>query len=189
VLKCPEHLFALRAIRTVYPDARLVFVHRDPVRVLLSQTRLTEVLRKPFTRRLDRDRIGQDESARWLAGARRMVEVGDDAGLPDPVCHVHHMDLIADPVATVDAVYRHFGEALPVSAAAGIEHYVAAHPHGGYGRHDYRVSDHGLDPRQERARFRPYMLRFGITAEEAGLHPRADSHPTNPTEAVEPLRG
>jgi hypothetical protein len=118
-----------------------------------------------------------------------MVEVGDDAGLPDPVCHVHHMDLIADPVATVDAVYRHFGEALPVSAAAGIEHYVAAHPHGGYGRHDYRVSDHGLDPRQERARFRPYMLRFGITAEEAGLHPRADSHPTNPTEAVEPLRG
>ena len=122
VLKCPEHLFALRAIRTVYPDARLVFVHRDPVRVLLSQTRLTEVLRQPFTRRLDHDRIGQDESARWLAGARRMVEVGDDAGLPDPVCHVHHMDLIADPVATVDAVYRHFGEALPVSAAAGIEH-------------------------------------------------------------------
>src|SRR5262249_38317778 len=29
VLKCPEHVFALRAIRTVYPDARLIFVHRD----------------------------------------------------------------------------------------------------------------------------------------------------------------
>ena len=36
VLKCPEHVFALRAIRAVYPDARLIFVHRDPVKVLLS---------------------------------------------------------------------------------------------------------------------------------------------------------
>ena len=35
VLKCPDHLFALDAIREVYPDARFVFVHRDPMRVLL----------------------------------------------------------------------------------------------------------------------------------------------------------
>jgi hypothetical protein len=32
VLKCPDHVFALAAIRSVYPDARLVFVHRDPSR-------------------------------------------------------------------------------------------------------------------------------------------------------------
>src|SRR5262249_41365936 len=49
VLKCPEHVFALRSIREVYPDARLIFVHRDPVKVLLSVARLTEVLRRPFT--------------------------------------------------------------------------------------------------------------------------------------------
>ena len=46
VVKCPEHLFALQSIRAVYPDARVVFVHRDPVKVLLSQSRLTEVLRR-----------------------------------------------------------------------------------------------------------------------------------------------
>src|SRR5208337_341980 len=66
VLKCPDHLFALEAIRAVYPDARLVFVHRDPVKVLLSVARLTEVLRRPFTRDLDPRTIGRDESARWL---------------------------------------------------------------------------------------------------------------------------
>ena len=38
----------------VYPDARLVFVHRDPVKVLLSVARLTEVVRRPFTRRVNR---------------------------------------------------------------------------------------------------------------------------------------
>ncbi len=189
VLKCPEHLFALRSIRAVYPDARLVFVHRDPVRVLLSQARLTEVLRRPFTRRMDLRLIGRDESARWLDGTRRMMEVGDDAGLPEPVCHVHHMDLIADPVATVDAVYRHFGETLPATAVTRIEAYVKAHPNGGYGRHDYHTTDHGLDPTVERARFRPYMLRFGITAEDGRPRRRDDASTPSTLPAVEPLQG
>ena len=65
VLKCPEHLFALQTIRAVYPDARLVFVHRDPMKVLASQARLTEVIRRPFTRRLDPQTLGPAESRRW----------------------------------------------------------------------------------------------------------------------------
>jgi len=165
VLKCPEHVFALRAIRTVYPDARMIFVHRDPVKVLLSVAHLTEVLRRPFSRSLDPKLIGHDESARWLAGAERMMETGDDAGLPESVCHVHHMDLISDPVATVDGVYRHFGMSLPEKASEAIDRYVLARPNGGYGPRHYRFEDHGLDEATERARFRPYMLRFGIADE------------------------
>jgi hypothetical protein len=172
VLKCPEHVFALSAIRAVYPDARLVFVHRDPVKVLLSVAHLTEVLRRPFTRSLDPKLIGRDESARWLAGAERMMRTGDDAGLPEPVCHVHHMDLISDPVATVDGVYRHFGMSLPDTASAAIERYVADRPNGGYGPRHYAFADHGLDEAAERARFRPYMLRFGIAAEATSEHRR-----------------
>ena len=55
VLKCPDHLFALRDLRVAFPDARVVFVHRDPVKVLLSLCKLTEVLRRPFSRTVDRD--------------------------------------------------------------------------------------------------------------------------------------
>jgi hypothetical protein len=167
VLKCPEHLFALQAIRAVYPDARLIFVHRDPVKVLLSQARLTEVLRRPFTRRLDPGMLGPDESRRWLDGTSRMMAIGDDAGLPHPVCHVHHMDLISDPVSTVEGVYRHFGMTLSPTMASAIDDYVAAKPRGGYGAHSYHFEDHGLDEQEERAKFRPYMVRFGVTAETA----------------------
>jgi hypothetical protein len=173
VLKCPEHVFALRAIRTVYPDARLIFVHRDPVKVLLSVARLTEVLRRPFARSLDPKLIGRDESARWLAGAERMIETGDDAGLREPVCHVHHMDLISDPAATVEGVYRHFGLNLPMAAADAIDRYVADRPNGGYGPRNYAFRDHGLDEAVERERFRPYMLRFGIAAEVAATQKRS----------------
>ena len=180
VLKCPDHLFALDAIRAVYPDARLVFVHRDPVKVLLSVARLTEVLRQPFTRRLDNLAIGRQESARWFDGTRRMMQATESADLSSPICHVHYLDLVSDPVATVEQVYQHFGMELRPAAAAAMGRYVTARPNGGYGPHAYHFADHGLDPVAERAKFRPYMVHFGIGAEAA---PGDRSRPAAPARA------
>ncbi len=165
VVKCPDHLFALDAIRVVYPDARLVFVHRDPVKVLLSVAKLTEVVRRPFTRRLDRHGIGAQESDRWLEGTQRMIAVGDDAGLPEPIHHVHHTALVADPEAAISALYAHFGLDLAPAAADAMRLYARQRPRGGYGPRDYRFEDHGLDAAVERAKFRGYMSRFGIVQE------------------------
>lgn len=38
-------------------------------------------------------------------------------------------------------------------------------PNGGYGAHEYRFEDHGLDPAAERARFAGYMAHFDIAPE------------------------
>src|SRR5271165_147435 len=99
VLKCPDHVFALDAIRSVYPDARLVFVHRDPVKVLSSVTRLTEVLRRPFTRRISRPDIGRAESDRWLDGTRRMIGAAEADGAGLSTTQIWYSDLVADPLA------------------------------------------------------------------------------------------
>jgi hypothetical protein len=163
VLKCPDHLFALDAIRVVYPDARLVFVHRDPAKVLLSVAKLTEVLRRPFTRQLDPHEIGRQESARWLEGTRRMLAAGDDAGLREKIHHVQHTALVADPVGTVAALYRHFGLELTPATAAAIEEYVRRQPRGGYGPRNYHFEDHGLNADAEREKFRAYVHRFDVT--------------------------
>ncbi len=162
VVKCPDHLFALDAIRKVYPDAGLVFVHRDPVKVLLSVAKLTEVLRRPFTRRLDRHEIGRQESVRWLEGTRHMMAAGSNAGLPRPIHHVHHTALVADPVGTVAALYRHFDLTLAPAVAAAVERYASQRPNGGYGPRDYRFEDHGLDAAAEREKFRGYVQHFAI---------------------------
>ncbi len=165
VVKCPDHLFALDAIRVVYPDARLVFVHRDPVKVLLSVAKLTEVLRRPFTRRIDPREIGAQESGRWLDGTRQMIAVGDDAGLPESVHHVQHKDLVANPVGTVAALYRHFGLTLAPPVAAAVGQYAQQRPNGGYGPREYRFEDHGLDSGVEREKFHGYMMRFDVEPE------------------------
>ncbi len=162
VLKCPDHLFALRDLRAAFPDARLVFVHRDPVKVLLSLCKLTEVLRRPFARRVDRVGIGRQESGRWLAGTERMIRACREPMFAEPICHVSYLDLVMQPVKTVAAVYDHFRIELDEQAAGRIARAVEVNPDGGYGRHSYRFEDHGLNAGAEREKFQPYTDFFGI---------------------------
>jgi hypothetical protein len=179
VLKSPDHVSALDAIAAVYPDARIVFVHRDPLKVLPSDCRLTEVLRGPFTRQVDRERIGEQVSNDWSdcaarlvraadrgGGAPREVVRGDPGAWPaEPIFHIHYKSLVADPLATVEALYRHFGLPLAEVTASEIHRLIAEHPRGGYGRNAYRFADYGLDPRREARRFGDYVRRFGIELE------------------------
>jgi sulfotransferase family protein len=173
VLKCPDHVFALAAIHAVYPDARLVFVHRDPLAVLLSVARLTEVLRRPFTRRLDKIEIGRQDSDRWLAATELMIAAAEEQAFAEPIFHVHYLDLVRNPVDTVAALYRHFGGNLDPEAAARIGRLVEAKPNGGYGVHGSRLEEYGLDAALERERYARYMAHFGIRSEIAKTSSRA----------------
>jgi hypothetical protein len=189
VLKCPDHVFALAAIRSVYPDARLVFVHRDPLAVLLSVARLTEVLRRPFTRRLDKAEIGRQDSNRWLAATELMIGAAQQQRFAEPIFHVHYLDLVKDPVGTVAALYRHFGDALDTEAAARISRLVEAKPNGGYGAHRSRLEEYGLDAALERERFARYMAHFDIRPEPGRKPSRSAQSPsvlTSPRRSAKP---
>jgi hypothetical protein len=166
VLKCPEHVFALDDIRAVYPDARFVFVHRDPMRVLASVARLTEVLRQPFARRIERAAIGRQVCDHWVEGATRILDASATIP-PDRVAHIRYRDLVGDPVATVAQLYAQFGLPCDESLRHRIAAYVAAKPNGGYGdvQARYRLEDYGIDATRERRRFADYVASFDVAPE------------------------
>jgi hypothetical protein len=163
VLKCPDHVFALQAVRAVYPDARFVFLHRDPVEVLASVAKLTEVLRRPFARRIDRPGIGQQVAERWAEGAAILIDEVASSGIAsDRVAHLKFGALTQDPLNTVAGLYERFGMTLAPEAETAIRAYVTARPNGGYGPRNARLEDYGLDAATERVRFRHYISCFGL---------------------------
>jgi Sulfotransferase family len=173
VLKCPDHIFALAALSAVYPDACVVFVHRDPLAVLPSVARLTEVLRRPFARHVNKFEIGRQDSDRWLAATELMIAAADEQPFAEPLFHIHYLDLVGDPLGTVAALYQHFGRVLDAHAADRISRLVKAKPNGGYGGRRARLEEYGLDPAAERERYGRYMQHFGIRPE----HGRSLSRP------------
>ena len=181
VLKCPDHVFALAEIRAVYPDARVVFVHRDPLQVLPSLIRLTEVLRRPFSKHIDREALGRQESERWRTGVELMIDAAQEQPFAEPIFHVHHRSLIEDPLGTVENLYQHFSLTLDPVAAARISQMVAESPNGGYGSNRYSPEDYQIDLTVERERYAAYTEYFGMEVPPvrapAGSHSRAASYP------------
>ena len=164
ILKSPEHVFSIDALSRVFPDAMLVFVHRDPGHVLASAARLTELMRVPFTHSIDRKEIGRNVTDHWAEGMRRMVAHADDPSFPlgSRLTHVRYRSLVADPVGIVEQIYDAFGLELSPEARTAITAKVAQAPNGGYGANRYQPGDFGIDPEQERRRSSAYIQRFGV---------------------------
>jgi hypothetical protein len=162
ILKSPDHVFALKDIRTVYPDAIWVFIHRDPVAVLASVARLTEVLRRPFAHSVDLAEIGQQVCASWLDGAQRMMR---EAASSSSILHLHYRELVADPQEAADCLFRHGGHAASGAAAPRMRKWLGNRSNRKHRQHRYDLASFGLDPEDLRARFKPYTDTFGIALE------------------------
>jgi Sulfotransferase family len=163
VLKAPPHLPGLHALFAVYPDARVIVTHRDPLEVVASVASLHAVLRQTFSDAVDPQQVGP-EVAEMLAGdIRRGVAMRDNGcGSPDRFLDVTYTALLSDPLAVVRQIYEHFELPLTAATDARMRHFLAQHPQDRDGRHEYSLEQFGLDARREGARFRDYRERFGL---------------------------
>jgi hypothetical protein len=167
ILKSPDHIFAWEAIDKVYPDARFVFVHRDPMEVLPSVARLTELLRLPFTRQVDRIQIGRQVSDRWIEGSKLLIDADQRLRTsPNRIFHIRYRNLVRNPFGAVKSIYNHFGLPLSPKARANIKRSIASRANGGYGQNSYRLEDHGLNWRAERGRYAAYIEYFRMDSKD-----------------------
>jgi hypothetical protein len=167
VLKSPDHIFALDAIHDVYPDARFVFVHRSPLEVLPSVAQLTEILRRPFTRHLDRSEIGRQVSERWEHGANILIGVAAASRtFPHHVAHIDFNALVRNPVGSVAALYERFGLTFSDAFANRLLAQLVNWPEGGYRHNRPSLEEYGLSHETERRRFGAYMDCFEFRASD-----------------------
>ncbi len=102
-----------------------------------------------------------------FVGLERSMQARLDGTLPpDQVADVQFTDFVADPLATIGALYDQLGMELTAEAEARMRTFLAEHPgDGGGGGGRYTFADTGLDPDELRARSRAYQEHFGVASE------------------------
>ncbi|MBS0366874.1 MAG: sulfotransferase [Proteobacteria bacterium] len=173
VLKCPQHLEQLPALLETFPDATVVFTHRDPVAVLQST-----VTMQAYTQRMQRPRIEME----WLRDywtariehlLRRCVRDRAQAEAARSFDSPFHL-FMREPWRMLEEVYARAQLPLTGEARAQLQQYLQAHPRGGAGRVVYRLQqDFDADVAALRERFGFYIERFSIR--EESLTPPADA--------------
>ena len=168
VLKSPGHLWTLDALLAVYPDARIVQTHRDPLRVVASLVSLSTVLRSLASDAIDPHEIALEWAPRLAAGLEASMRARDAAALPaERVFDVGFRDFVGNEIETIRRLYDHFGMPFSAEAESRMRRYLAANPKDKHGGHRYEFGAAGLDPAVERRRFAPYVARFAIPEEPA----------------------
>lgn len=163
VLKAPAHLFGIRALLQVYPDAGVIFTHRDPLEVVGSLASLTYGLRSTFTDESDPARVGPEMTRRWADGLGRALAAREEGLVPaGRFFDVRYEELVRDPIATVRRIYAHYGLAFSPMTEQRMRRFLAAHPKDKHGRHRYTLAEFGLDRDEEAARYRAYRDRFDL---------------------------
>ena len=164
VLKSPQHLEQLRPLLEVFPDAKIVQTHRDPVAVTASLCTMLAYVARLLTRRVDLLEVGRYWSAR-IEGLLR-ASVRDRSFVPDgQVLDVRFHEFMADEVSMVKCIYEFAEQPLPEDALRTIEPFMAAHSRGRLGRIEYHLEDFGLDTRELRRALHFYQERFGVPDE------------------------
>jgi len=161
-LKSPHHAIALEALCSVYPDAQLVLIHRDPVTLCASVCSLIETLTSPFSD-ADHTRYIADHWTAMLDTSIQRVEAFRSAHPEHTVVDVRYDDLVAEPVQTVAAVYEQLGGQLAPAARAAMADFVSARDTHRAGAHRYDPAEFGLDAGELARRFAGYAERYQVT--------------------------
>lgn len=167
LLKSPVHLHGLDALFAVYPDARLVVTHRDPLTLLGSVSSLVANLRWAHSDHVDLADIGRYHEALYLQDLDGLAIMVEEGRLdPARTHHGRYDEFVDDPMGAVRAVYAHHGMELAPEAEAAMAAHLEARPKGVDGEHRYDFADLGLDAEVERERFARYCATFGVRVEE-----------------------
>lgn len=154
VLKAPAHTAELPHVARTFPGAVVVHLHRDIVETIASGASLFATFRSTYSDEVDGADVGRfltDQTELWL---RRANAFGTSAEADlVTVLHVRYTDLVADPVAVLDRIWRAADLEPLAHPSAFVDAFDAAQPRHAKGTHRYSPADFGIDERAVRERF------------------------------------
>ena len=163
-LKAPNHMHAMADFMYTYPDARVIWSHRDPLVAIPSVVSLHLGFLRTFNCKVDPVKAAQEINDFWLRGIEKMIAY-DKNQLTGWCHHLHYRDLMTDPVAAMRGAYNHFGEDTSTLHERRMTAWVEQRPKNTYGRHVYSLDDFGLDPGKLREQYGEYIETYKVADE------------------------
>lgn len=163
-LKMPSHILNIETLLKIYPDARLVWTHRDPYAATGSLCSLIKLGHTAYMGKVDYEWLGENYSWQTAEHANRGMASRDAIG-EDRIIDVHYGDLMRDPVGTARKLYARLGDGFTPEAQAGMQAWVDDNPQDKFGRHEYKLAQYGLSQETLAPRFAEYLRRYPVELE------------------------
>jgi hypothetical protein len=163
-LKMPSHALWIPTLLEIYPDARLIWTHRDPLMATGSFCSLMRMASQAFGVQPDIEWLGENYPWQAVQHANRVMDAREKlAG--DRIIDVHYAELLRDPIATMRKLYKSLGDEFTAAAESRMRRWLADNPQEKFGKHEYKLAQFGLTPEKVRGMFERYLSKYEVERE------------------------
>lgn len=159
VLKTPGHLMGLGTVLDVFPDAKIVMTHRDPVSTIPSYCSMEASLYKMGSENISHEMIGEYWMARlkdWLDNFMAVRRSAGSARFID----VSYKDLLNSAAEMGAQVLEKTGIPMSADIQNGMEDWIEANRREHRAAHKYTLDDFGLSKDAIETEYKAYRDMF-----------------------------
>ncbi len=166
VLKTGAHMWGLEHLLETYPDARIVFTQRHPIKSLTSYASLTALVRTLGSDHVDKVEVAADWSVRLKNKLEHVWSVRMAKKYPNAIfLDVLFSDFVQNQFAVVERIYDAFDLPMSETGAAAMRKFIDENPPGVHGIHRYDPREYGVRADAVNDIFRSYIERFDLRAD------------------------
>jgi len=165
-LKMPSHSVHIEALLKVFPDARLIWAHRDPYKATGSLCNLWRLPQSLVmnTELLDQTDMGRLAMWQMRYHVDRPLRARDRIG-DERFFHMYYHEMMRDPMDVMRRIYEWSDEPLSAETEARMRNWLAEHPQDRFALNAYRLDEYGLSVEQLAPAFAEYLDTFDIELE------------------------
>jgi len=159
VLKTPGHLMGLQTVLDVFPKAKIVMTHRDPVSTIPSYCSMEASLYKMGSTDISNSEIGEYWMARLKEWLHNFMQVRASADA-DRFIDVNYKNLLAAPSEEGIRVLSAAGIPMSPNIKDGMEEWIEANRREHRAAHKYTLQDFGLEEQIIAAKYGDYISQY-----------------------------
>ncbi len=163
-LKMPSHALWLDTLLETYPDAQLIWAHRDPFTATSSFCSILSMAHRGYTGKVDYEWLGEDCPYQAQLHLDRIMDTRERLG-HDRIVDVHYADVTRDPMAAIRTLYADLGDTLTPEAEAAMLAWLDENPQGKFGKHEYALDQYGLSVEALAPKFERYLSQYDVARE------------------------
>ncbi|MDA9751022.1 sulfotransferase [Gammaproteobacteria bacterium] len=157
VLKSPHHLGFIDKMISVFPDAKIIQTHRDPIKTVPSFCSMCANLFEPLTTNFDKVFIGKHWSNKLTRALNHCMNISEKH--PDNFLDLEFLNMIKDPIDEMKKIYDFIGEPFGEKTEVAMEAWREENKHE-MGAHKYSLEEYDLTESQINNNFSKYQQKY-----------------------------
>ena len=156
ILKAPEHLWNLDTLTEVFPKARFIMTHRDPLKSIASYSSMISMFRRTAYKKPNFEKLGLYVTNIFQQGLSSAYRVRKKTETKSEFIDVHCDDIKNNQIKTFMNICKELNINIDNNNLKKLKEYVLKKTMGPKLSHGYIYKDYGIDKKLIKDKFKFY---------------------------------